>query len=211
MLHTALKCKICSKPRKGVFVRMKDTIREDGSIKYICPICGSDQQLTRLVSTKHLRNIYARASEKAKDAVIYLPEYKEIKEIHKCFVDSNKETFLKRFREYEALAIKDLLSAREHYFIGHYDPNKKSKRRWCPINEKYLAQVKINDNRYSSQYLPFANEYVYSYLKGLAYKSQRLLDDSCNILKEIGWPDQYILDKFQADVKNILDSNFSCK
>jgi hypothetical protein len=206
-----LYCKFCSNPRNEIFVKMKDMIQDDGSIEYTCTKCGSDSPLTARVSTKYLHNIYAKASDKAKDAVICLPEYKEIKEIHKCFVDSNKETFLKRFREYEALAIKDLLSAREHYFIGHYDPTKKSKRRWCPINEKYLAQVKINDNRYSSQYLPFANEYVYSYLKGLAYKSHRVLDESCNVLREIGWPDQYILDKFQADVKNILDSNFSCK
>ena len=201
----ALSCKFCSNPRKEIFFKAKSMIQEDGSIKYICPKCGSDEQLTARVSTKHLRNIYAKASEKAKDAVICIPEYKEIKEIHKCFVDSNKEVFLKRFKEYEALAIKDLLSAREHYFIGHYDSNKKSKRRWCSINDKEIAQVKINDDRYFSLYLSLANEYVNSRMNGLVDKSHRLLDESCNVLKEIGWPDQYILAKFQADVKSILD------
>jgi len=199
----ALKCKLCSKPRKGVFVRMKDTIQEDGSIKYICTNCGSDQQLTRAVSTKHLRNIHAKALEKAKDAVIALSEFKQIKEIHRVFVDSNKEDFLKRFKEYEALAIKDLLSAREHYFIGHYDPTKRSRRRWCSINDKQLAQIKIVDDRYFSQYLPIANEYVNSRMKGWVDISYRALDESCNILKEIGWPDRYILDKFEADVKTL--------
>ena len=202
----ALSCKFCSNPRKEIFVKAKGMTQKDGSIKYICPKSGSDEQLTARVSTKHLHNIYAKASEKAKDALICIPEYKEIKEIHKCFIDYHKEVYLKRFKEYELLAIKDLLSAREHYFIGHYDPTKKSKRRWCPINDKQLAQVKINDNRYFSQYLILANEYVNSGIKGLVDISNRVLNESCNILKEIGWPDEYILDKFYADVKNILNS-----
>jgi hypothetical protein len=102
------------------------------------------------------------------------------------------------------LATKDLLCAREHYFIGHYDPKKKSKRRWCSINDKELAQVKINDDRYFSLYLSLANEYVNSCMNGLVDKSHQLLDESCNVLKEIDWPDQ-LLDNFQADVKSILD------
>ncbi len=107
-------CRHCSNPREEVFIRMKDTIQEDGSVKPICTKCGSDKELTRSVSTKHLHNIYAKAAEKAKDAVICIPEYKKIKEIHKYVVDNNKEAFLKCFKEYEELAIKDLLSAHEY-------------------------------------------------------------------------------------------------
>ena len=139
----ALSCKFCSNPRKEIFVKAKGMTQKDGSIKYICPKCEYDEQLTARVSTKHLHNIYAKASEKAKDALICIPEYKEIKEIHKCFIDYHKEVYLKRFKEYELLAIKNLLSAREHYFAsGITIQPRNQKEGGVPLMIKSLHRLK---------------------------------------------------------------------
>ncbi len=75
------------------------------------------------------------------------------------------------------------------------------------MSTKQLAQVKINDDRYLSRYLSLAKEYVISCTRGLLDKRERLLEDSCNVLKEIGWPEPYILDKFKADIKSIFLCN----
>lgn len=199
-------CKNCSNARKNHFVEMhaSDTYHPE----WKCSQCHGTEQL-RALTTKHLRNIRTQVFKQIEDLVNYLPLFEKVKSMYRYSVDKNKEDDMKCFQEYEGLARKDLLSRRECYFVVHYDPSKKSKKTSCYIPDHKLASVEIDDDRYFSQYLPLANEYVNSCMKGLVDKPHRILDESCNILKEIGWPDQYILDKFQADVKNILDSNFS--
>lgn len=90
------------------------------------------------------------------------------------------------------------MCARFRYFIGHYDKAKKTKRRWCSI-DKQLAEVKIDDYRYFSQYLPLVNEAVDVHFYGVTDELPSLLKNSSDKLREIGWPEQYVLDKINAD------------
>ncbi len=105
---------------------------------------------------------------------------------------------MKRFREYEDLASRDLLSAQYCYFIGHYDSTKEFKRKWCSI-DNLLAEVKIDDKRYISQYLPLVDEAANVCIYGMADELPFLFENGYDKLREIGWPELYIQDKIDAD------------
>ena len=42
---------------------------------------------------------------------------------------------------------------RKYPYVGHYDIAKKSKRRWCSLNEKQLYAIEILDDWYQSEYI----------------------------------------------------------
>lgn len=172
-----LKCNKCSNERKEIFVQMEERLEASGSIKFVCPKCGGEERIMRKLSTRHLRNMHTRAIKKAQDCLTYAPLYKDLNDFCKFIINNNKDDFLRRFQKYEVLARKDLLCARTHYFIGHYDKEKKAKRRWCSIDNQ-LAEVKIDDYRYSSQYLPSVNEAVDVHFYGVTDELPSLLKNS---------------------------------
>jgi hypothetical protein len=143
--------------------------------------------------------MHKRALKKAQDVYTYSPLYKDLKDFYKFTINNNKDDFLRRFQGYEVLARKDILSTSTHYFIGHYDAAKRTKRRWCSITYQQLALVEINDDKYFSQYLPLIDEFVNVCIHGSVDGQQTLLESAFNKLKEIGWPEQYVLDKICAD------------
>ena len=124
-----LRCKNCSNKRKQIFVRMEERLQYDSSIKFVCPKCGGQERMMKRPSTKQLRNTHERALKKIQDVYTYLPLYGQMKDFCKYIIDRNKNDFIRRFQEYEVLASKDLLSARTHYFIGHYDARKENKKK----------------------------------------------------------------------------------
>jgi predicted RNA-binding Zn-ribbon protein involved in translation (DUF1610 family) len=116
----ALSCKNCSNRRKNIFVKMEQRLQENNSVKYICPKCGCEEMINRSLTSKHLRNVHEKARRKLLDVADYSPIYThQIMNRYKYLVNNNKEDFLKRFREYENLASRDLLSIQYRYFIGH--------------------------------------------------------------------------------------------
>jgi hypothetical protein len=79
--------------------------------------------------------------------VEYLPVFKVVKTMY-CYANNKDiEDIMKRFREYELLAKRDLLSKRECYFMVHYDPTKKWKKRSCYIPDNLLPYIEIKDYR----------------------------------------------------------------
>lgn len=37
-------------------------------------------------------------------------------------------------------------------YVGHYDPSKKSKRKWCSLNDKQLNSIEFNGDWYQNNY-----------------------------------------------------------
>jgi len=206
----ALLCKNCSNSQKNKFVQMEQRLQENNSVKYICYKCGCEEPINRSLTSKHLRNIHERVRRKLQEVYFYSPIYiQEIKNRYKYLVTNDKEDFLKRFHEYEDLASKDLLSAQYRYFIGHYDSTKRTNRKWCPITNRQLAEVKINDNRYVLQYLPLVHEAVNACIYGATDELTSLFKSAYDKLGEIGWPERYIRDKIDADYQKCIDSVIS--
>jgi hypothetical protein len=196
-----LSCKYCSNSQKNIFVDM-ERFQGNNSVKYICPECGREEPIKTSLTPKYLHKIHEKVRRKAQEVAIYSPIYThEIKNMYKCLVDNNKEDFLERFREYENLASRDLLSTQNRYFIGHYNSTKRTKRKWCSI-DKQLSEVKIDDYRYISQYLPLVDEAVDVHIYGVTDEIPSLLKSGCDKLIEIGWPERYIQDKINADCLN---------
>jgi hypothetical protein len=208
-------CKNCSNKEKHYFVEMQISKEIPGKLE--CPKCGGNQGIKTALTVKHLHNVHDKLLKRLQGLPQCLPCFEEcVKDVHKYLINENKEDFLKRFREYDALATKDLLSSREHYFMGHYDTAKKSKKRWCSIDEKDITNIEINDPRYYSQYKPLINESVNAFIhqsepidKNLTKAIQDTMA-SQDMLKELGWPERFIIDKIRADIiKGILVSIIS--
>jgi hypothetical protein len=108
---------------------------------------------------------------------------------------------LKRFKEYEKLAVKDLLIKKEGYFIVHYDASKKWKKRSCYIPDNALSQVEIVDPRYFSQYIPMIKRLTMLYdIKATYEEKFRLFTNISNTLKMLGWPQRHLNSKILADM-----------
>jgi hypothetical protein len=192
-------CKTCS-------IDMKEKIQSNSGRKYLCPKCGSDEPLTVRHRTELLFDIYDKAAQKVVPIVkIYLPIYDQIKILCKCEINENKEEFQRRFQDYEEKAVKGLLTAQYRYFVGHYDSAKNSKR-WCSLKKHELALVEINDRRYYSEYKALINRCISAYLEHSKEKTRIFIRAASNLLKELGWPEQYINDKVRSDGAAVFSS-----
>jgi hypothetical protein len=202
-------CKNCSNARKNHFVEMhaSDTCPPE----WKCSQCRGTEQLRRNLTTKHLRNMRTQILKKIEDMANYLPLFEKVKSMYRYTVDKNKEDVMKCFREYEGLARKDLLSRRECYFVVHYDSSKKWKKTSCHIPDDKLASVEINDDRYFRKYKPLISEFANRYITNSVDKHRMLslFEDSCNILKNLGWPEQHIRRKIYADWRDTFLSLYS--
>lgn len=164
-----------------------------------CPQCGSNEFVKecRGFTTKHLRNIHSKITNKAQDVVKYWPLFNKIMNEIAQDIRNNpglKQILLERFQHYDLQARKDLLAKREYYSIEHYDPSKKWKKRSCNIRPDKLSDVGINNDIYRSEYKPLikqAPDATYAeYLTGLLRKS--------------GWPESLIKDKIMADINRAM-------
>jgi hypothetical protein len=199
-------CKHCS---KNVRRDSSDFIEMEFSAElqnWKCPKCGGTEQLkVRALTPRYIRKIQDKVLQRAKDITYYLPIFEQVKSMYNYIINKNKEDILKRFEEYEKLATKDLLIKREGFFMIHYDPSKKWKKRVCYVSSGKLAYIESNDNRYHSQYEPLINELArkVSYDKGLANNEGHLLQSISNELEEIGWPKHYLKVKIDADIDHL--------
>jgi hypothetical protein len=191
-------CKNCSNIRKGHFVSMEAP--ESENEEWMCPQCQGSEQLQTYYSAKHLKNIYGKTWEKIEENAKYLPIFEQVKEMYRYASFNDKEDITKRFREYELLAEKDLLSKHECYFMVHYDSSKKWKKRSCYIPNNMLHEVEIRDFRYNSLYKPLIKQLMRLHNSNGAYFENRLLFARIlHTLKIMGWPQRYLSNKILAD------------
>jgi hypothetical protein len=194
-------CKECSKNvRKDPsdFVEMEFNAQLQN---WKCPRCGGIEGLKeRALTPKYIRNIQNKVLQKEKDLFSYLRFFEKVRSMYNYVIGKNKEDFLKRFKEYEKLAVNDLLIKKEGYFIVHYDASKKWKKRSCYIPDNALSQVEIVDPRYFSQYRPMIKQLTMSYdIKATYEEKIRLFTNISNTLKMLGWPQRHLNNKILAD------------
>ena len=193
-------CKTCSKNVRGNssdFVEMEFSTELQN---WICPRCGGTERMKARLTPAYIRKIQDRVIQKREDVLKYLPVFVKVKSMYDYIISKNKEDFLERFKEYEKLAIKDLLIKKEGYFIVHYDASKKWKKRSCYIPNNALSQVEIVDPRYFSQYRPMIKQLYALYDIQAPYEERsHLFTNISNTLKMLGWPERHLNNKILAD------------
>jgi hypothetical protein len=203
-------CKYCSKNVRRDsydFVVMEFNAEAQ---KWMCPRCGSTERLKkRALTPRYILKIKDKVLQKAKDVNSYWPLFENVRSMYSYILNKEKGDFLKRFEEYETLAVKDLLFKKEVYFMTHYDSSKKWKKRSCYI-ARGLAHIHSSDSRYSSEYKPLINELAkkVSYNKGLIDNEDNLLLLATDELEGIGWPRRYLREKIEADIDHLKFSSF---
>ena len=93
----------------------------------------------------------------------------------------------------------------EYFYMMHYDPTNKSKKRSCYIGYSGLTYVLIDDERYHSMYMRWAEALV------IADKRRNLDEDKreefwdvlWNLLIDMGWPKKFVFHKLVADLMDI--------
>ncbi|HET6715856.1 MAG TPA: hypothetical protein VFG90_01910 [Nitrososphaeraceae archaeon] len=205
-------CNNCSNIRKNEkeLVFLEEIGLENNEVVFKCPKCGKSDRRKRKFSTQHIKQTYQKKTQELVDVINSRGSYDDfINRYGKHIKTVFSEQFLEYFAIYEQDAKKDLLTKKEYYAIGHYDSNKKHKKRWCII--KNLADLEIDDQKYYSEYIPSIKRMVQSYKDN---PTKIFNDFDCEekveqILIDIGWSPKYAQDKVHADCMKIALYNMS--
>ncbi len=81
-------------------------------------------------------------------------------------------------------------------YVGHYDPSKKSKRKWCSLNIEQLNSIESPEDWYQIDYWKLIEEAQSEHKKnGENQKSEDALVKACQLLEKHGFMKPYISDK----------------
>lgn len=202
-------CVNCSNIRKKEkeLVFLEEIGRGNNEVIFRCPKCGKSNRRKRKFSTQYIKQTYQKKSQEFTNVVDSLENYDDFKNRYGKYLKTVfAKQFLEHFALYEENAKKDLLTKKEYYVIGHYDTNKKYKKRWCII--KNLADIEINDQRYFSEYISMIKNNTLSCKndpdKLLTYFDLNFWSKSVKILTDIGWPRKFAIDKIYADFMKLF-------
>ncbi len=206
-------CANCSNVRKKEkeLVFLEEIDQRNNEIIFRCPNCGKSNRRKRKFSTQYLKQTFQKKSQEFNHFIDSLPDYEEfINRYGKYLKTVFAEQFLEYFALYEENAKRDLLTTKEYYVIGHYDSNKKHKKRWCII--KNLADIEIDDQKYYSEYIPSIKRMVQLFYKDDPIKifhDFSLWEKVVKILIDIGWSPKYAQNKVHADCMKVVLYNMS--
>jgi hypothetical protein len=93
----------------------------------------------------------------------------------------------------------------EYFYMMHYDRTKKAKKRSCYLGYSGLNYVIIDDEKYHSIYMRWAEAMIIADKKGSLDedKRQEIWYVLWNLLIDMGWPKKFIFHKLAADLMNI--------
>ena len=205
-------CANCSNIRKKEkeLVFLEEIDRRNNEIIFKCPKCGESNRRKRKFSPQYLKQTYQKKSQEFADFIDSLSDYEEfINRYGKHLKTVFAEQFVEYFALHEENAKNDLLTKKEYYTIGHYDANKKHKKRWCII--KNLADIEIDDQRYYSEYIPLIKKMVLFYKDNPTkiFNDFSFWEKVVKILVDIVWPLKYAQDKVHADCMKVVLYNMS--
>jgi hypothetical protein len=202
-------CMRCKK--MGFYSEMTNS--ENSSSGLVCEKCGCTDPVKVRINTKHLKNIAMNSSNlRILVASQFVHLFHDILESYNFGLKKPelKREFMQRFGIYEELARKDLLGSRSAYFIGHYDPKKPNRKRWCSLNEHEIAHIKINDPIYFNEYKRWIAKYVeVTNDNNSIFSPIKIRVKLQDILSTLSWPEQFVKEKINQDSLEIhlLDNN----
>ena len=152
-------------------------------------------------------NIRKRECKVASDLELYIenaPFYEDFKQIFlACLENSSKlrEDLAREFDRQEIESNKLSFHTRYSFFIQHYDPVKKGKRR-CSIPKNGIVEITVNDSTYRECIRSLADSPT-----ELTPERVRLEAVCAGRLKELRFPMEYAYDKVEHDMKMHLSNH----
>ncbi len=147
---TAPLCSRCHSQGFNSIPQMRILHKDDGSSKWCCTRCGGTETLRVRFTAENIRK---RECKVASDLELYIenaPFYEDFKQIFlACLENSSKlrEDLAREFDRQEIESNKLSFHTRYSFFIQHYDPVKKGKRR-CSIPKNGIVEITVNDSTY---------------------------------------------------------------
>ena len=90
-------------------------------------------------------------------------------------------------------------------YVGHYDPTKKSKKRWCSLDKEQLNRIEFTEDWYQIDYGKLIETAQSEYKKhGENIISETALIKAGKLLEENGFLKYRIFDKVYHDVTHIF-------
>ncbi len=95
---------------------------------------------------------------------------------------------------------------RKYPYVGHYDPSKKSKKRWCSLGLKKVLDVTFDGDWYY-EYILLMREmkkFVKEHDNDINTVPETKLDEVADLLEKNGYLKYLIADKIYHDVYHVL-------
>jgi len=103
-------------------------------------------------------------------------------------------------------------------YVGHYDPTKKSKKKWCSLNPKQLNSIDFNEDWYDDEYSKLIQKIQYdNYMdienkkhqygfqnKAVNQKIARLVRRAGRLLNKNGFLTYRIADRLDQDITHVF-------
>jgi hypothetical protein len=144
-------CKHCSDKKNEVFVKMS---RNDNSIGiWRCTKCGGNEMIESKFTAKNIKKRRLTVEKEMLDFINYAPKFEKYTQRHYNLLldDPNFGILItEKFQKCEIEANKPDYRKYNYYFMKHYDPSKRSKIRWCPLNREEVLKIRIKEDEYNN-------------------------------------------------------------
>lgn len=90
-------------------------------------------------------------------------------------------------------------------YVGHYDPTKKSRRKWCSLNEEQLNRIECSEDWYQTNYAELVQKAQTEHKKkGENPISEDALVKAAKLLEKNGFLKYKIADKLFYDFSHVF-------
>jgi hypothetical protein len=182
-------CKRC-KIEKKIFVPMEITGNNyDGRL---CRECGGTEGLQRSVTREYIHNVIKGENSIKQRIIDFQENLQSYQNLEARLVNDIRsdpeitECFRESFDKYEKEAGKSSFHKSEHYFMGHYDASRKSKRRWCSLSVKDILAIEIDDPNYKK----LIKDFLDSNENRNEVKAIDAVTRLCDRLAELNYPNE---------------------
>lgn len=94
---------------------------------------------------------------------------------------------------------------RKYPYVGHYEPTKKSKRKWCSLNEEQLNTIEFVEDWYQKKYFKFIKKAQMEHMKnGENQISEDLLVKAGKLLEKNGFLKEKIGDRLFHNFTHVM-------
>lgn len=202
-LRTAAVCRQCRRNKGKIIDHMRPRERNDGSIEWYCLECGGTETLERKLTTKNIKKMEGKVAQEIERLKHSISVYKRLQGIFSAELKQRRdlrEILKTEFARQEKESHYLSFHRPKAYFIQHFDPSKKWKKRRCSLSKANILKIRITDPAYNRD------------IQLLAYilrKNPDKIPSKCiggvnrciHRLTELGFPEEYATDKFQTDVE----------
>ena len=183
---------------------MRMRLKDDGSIEWHCTRCGGTETIQVRLTAENIKKREAKVASDMELFIKYAPFYSDFKQMFSACLESSSKLREDLAREFDRQEIEShKLSFHTHYsfFIQHYDPGKKGKRR-CSIPKNDIIKITVCDSTYRE-----CIQLLADLPTELTPERVRIWNVCIGRLKKFRYPLEYAYDKVEYDMKVCLSNH----